>query len=162
MTSFRRTASLAAVLASISAGVLLPASAAWQTSPPPKFGAWGLDLTARAANVKPGDGFFAYTTGNWLARTEIPPDQASASTGRDIVNVTQEQFRQLIEASAANSTTPTAAQIGGLYKSFMDEAAIDALDAKPLTSDLAAVQAVGSKADFVKLMGNTASNFGSA
>jgi hypothetical protein len=56
--------------------------------------------------------------------------------------LTQEQLRTLIEASAANPATPTAAQIGSLYKSFMAEAAVDAVDAKPLASDLDAIQAV--------------------
>src|SRR5262245_6428153 len=150
MTSFRRTASLAAVLPWFSPAVCLRPSAPWQPSRPPRSAPWALTLPPPEATVRPAATSSAYTTATGLARTEIPPDQASASTGRDIFNLTQEQLRQLIEASAANSTTPTAAQIGGLYKSFMDEAAIDALDAKPLTSDLAAVQAVGSKADFVK------------
>jgi putative endopeptidase len=69
-------------------------------------------------------------------------------------------LRALIEASASNPTTPTAAQIGGLYKSFMDEAAVEALDAKPLASDLAAIEAVRSKEEFVALMGKTATNVG--
>ena len=75
-------------------------------------------------------------------------------------NLTQEQLRTLIEKSAANAASPTAAQIGNLYKSFMDEGGVEALDAKPLAQDLAAIQAVGSKADFVTLMAKTASNVG--
>ena len=126
------------------------------------FGPWGVDLTARDQKVKPGDDFFDYANGGWLARTPIPPVQASASAGRDIFNLTQEQLRALIETSAAKPTTPTAAQIGGLYKSFMDEAAVEALDAKPLANDLAAIQAVASKPEFVMLMAQTASNVGAS
>jgi putative endopeptidase len=144
------------------AGLVLSASALWQPAPRPNFGSWGVDLTARDLAVKPGDDFFAYANGSWLARTEIPADQASASTGRDIFNLTQEQLRELIEASAAKATTPTASQVGGLYKSFMDDAAVDALDAKPLAADLAAIQAVKTKEDFAAFMGKTATNFGSS
>ena len=86
-------------------------------------------------HVRPGDDFFAYANGSWLAKTEIPPDQASTGTGRDVYNLTQEQLRTLIEASAASAGTPAARQIGNLYKSFMDEARVEALDAKPLASD---------------------------
>jgi putative endopeptidase len=144
------------------AGLVLSATTLGQPAARPNFGAWGVDLTARDLTVKPGDDFFTYANGSWLARTEIPGDQASASTGRDIYNLTQEQLRDLIEASAAKAATPTAAQVGGLYKSFMDEAAVESLDAKPLGADLAAIDGVRTKEDFVTFMGKTATNFGSS
>jgi putative endopeptidase len=162
-----RTALLAAVLVStslalISASAIMSASGIREEPTGKTFGAWGVDLTSRDLRTKAGDDFFAHANGSWLAKTEIPSDQASTSTGRDVFNLTQDQLRELIEASAAKPATPTAAQIGGLYKSFMDEAGVEALDAKPLASELAAVQAVSSKPDFVRLMGKTASNFGSS
>jgi len=160
MTVLRRTALIAALVTSTSVVALWAASGVWQEMTAPTFGKWGIDLTARDPHVKPGDDFFSYANGNWLAKTEIPADQASTSTGYELYNLTQNQLRALIEASASNPTTPTAAQIGGLYKSFMDEAAVEAIDAKPLASDLAAIEAVRSKDEFVALMGKTATNVG--
>src|SRR6476661_522381 len=131
-----RTASFAAVLVSISL-VLISATRIWGKEPTGKaFGAWGVDLTSRDLRTPAGDDFFAYANGTWLARTEIPSDQSSTSAGRDVFNLTQDQLRELIEASAAKAATPTGAQIGGLYKSFMDEAGVEAAYAKPLASDL--------------------------
>jgi putative endopeptidase len=157
-----RTASIAAVLVSTSV-VLISATRIWGKEPTGKaFGSWGVDLTSRDLRTPAGDDFFAYANGSWLAKTEIPSDQPSTSAGRDVFNLTQDQLRELIEASAAKATTPTGAQIGGLYKSFMDEAGVEAADVKPLASDLAAIQAVSSKQDFVRLMGRTATNFGSS
>lgn len=155
-----RTALLSALLAFTSIIGLLSESGVSQETTPSNLGRWGVDLTSRDPHVKPGDDFFAYANGSWLQKTEIPADQPSTSAGFDVYNLTQNQLRTLIEASAADPATPTAAQIGGLYKSFMDEAAVEALDAKPLASDLAAIQAVQSKEEFVALMGNTANNFG--
>jgi putative endopeptidase len=126
------------------------------------YGPWGIDLAARNASVKPGDDFFEFANGAWLARNEIPADQSSVSTGREIFNRTQDQLRTLIEASAANPSTPRAAKIGGYYRSFMDEAAIEALDAAPLAPRLAAVAAVRDKAEFATLMAKTHSAFGSS
>jgi putative endopeptidase len=160
MKVLRRTALIAALAASTSVVALWAASGVWQEITAPTFGKWGIDLAARDSHVKPGDDFFAYANGSWLAKTEIPADQASTSTGYELYNLTQNQLRALIEASASNPATPTAAQIGGLYKSFMDEAAVEALDAKPLASDLAAIDAVRSKDEFVALMGKTATNVG--
>jgi len=133
---------------------------ALQVSAPQNYGSWGVDLSSRDMRVKAGDDFFAYANGAYLARTEIPADQASTSTGRDLFNRTQEQLRTLIEASASNPATPTATQIGNLYKSFMDEAHAETLDAKPLEADLAAIAAVKSKAEFQTLMARTATNIG--
>ena len=143
--------------------LLISATRIWGKEPTGKaFGAWGVNLASRDLRTPAGDDFFAYANGSWLAKTEIPSDQSSTSAGRDVFNLTQDQLRELIEASAAKATTPTGAQIGGLYKSFMDEAGVEAADAKPLASDLAAIQAVSSKQDFVRLMGKTATNFGSS
>jgi putative endopeptidase len=42
----------------------------------------------------------------------------------------------------------------------MDEAAVEALDAKPLTADLAAIQAVKTKTEFAALMAKTHGGYG--
>ena len=132
------------------------AATATAAAPRPSYDPWGVDLSARDVKVQPGDDFDAYANGAWSARTEIPADQGSAGVGYDVYNLSQDQLRALIEASAP--TTP----IGGMYKSFMDEARVDALDAKPLAADLAKIAAVTSKEDFARLMGASQSGFGAS
>ena len=132
----RRKLTLAAV-ALMSASALAFGALAWSETKQ-DFGKWGVDLTSRDLKVKPGDSFFNYASGSYLARTEIPADQSSTGAGRDVFNLTQEELRTLIESSASGASDPTAAQIGGMYKSFMDEAGIEATNAKPLMADLAA------------------------
>ncbi len=152
--------STAAALALAAAAVVATYAAATGEGAKPSYGSWGVDLTARNASVKPGNDFFEHANGAWLARTPIPSDQSSISAGRDIFNLTQDQLRALIESSAANASTPTARQIGALYASFMNEAAVEALDAKPLAKDLAAIAAVTTKADFAVLMAKTHGAYG--
>src|SRR6185295_3155929 len=117
-------------------------------------------LTSRDLKVKPGDNFFNYASGSYLARTEIPADQSNTGAGRDVFNLTQDQLRTMIETSAASPSDATAAQIGALYKSFMDEAGVEALDAKPLAGDLAAIAAVKTKPEFATLMARTHVGYG--
>jgi putative endopeptidase len=50
--------------------------------------------------------------------------------------------------------------VGGLYKAFMDEARIEALDAKPLQADLDKVAAAKDRAELVVLMGKSNAGFG--
>jgi putative endopeptidase len=124
------------------------------------FGTWGVDLSAGDPSVAPGDNFFRYGNGHWYDSAVIAPDQTSAGVGVDLYNRAQGQLRDLIESSARDPKTATARQVGGLYAAFMDEARVEALDAKPLAADLAAVAAVKDKVDFTLLMGRTAYGFG--
>jgi len=141
-----------------------PAALAADAAPvaPVHYGTWGVDLSARDLKVAPGDDFFSYAQGSWFAAAQIPPDQTSTDSFYVVYNRTQDRLRGIIEASAADPKTPTAAQIGGLYKAFMDEAHVEALDAAPLKPDLARIAAVPDKAAFTVLMGQTYGRFGSA
>ncbi|MBI1213052.1 MAG: peptidase M13 [Alphaproteobacteria bacterium] len=156
----RRGAVLAAVSFMSASALVFTAIASGETRQ--SFGTWGVDLTSRDLKIKPGNDFFDYANGSYLARTEIPADQASTSAGYDVYNLTQEELRTLIEGSSAGSSDATAAQIGGLFKSFMDEGRVESLDAKPLAADLAAIQAVTTKAEFTALMGRTQTGFGTS
>jgi putative endopeptidase len=145
-----------AVVLSLAAGAVFAADPVARDH----FGAWGVDLTAGDPSVAPGDNFFRYANGRWYDQAVIQPDQTSAGVGVDLRNRAQAQLRDLIESSARDPKTATARQVGGLYAAFMDEAKIEALDAKPLAADLAAVAAVKDKAGFTLLMGKTAYGFG--
>ncbi|MFZ0267111.1 M13 family metallopeptidase [Caulobacter sp.] len=135
-------------------------SAAFATEPgkpqprKPMYGAWGVDLTARDTSTKPGDNFDKYVNGAWFARTQIPPDQGGAGAGNDIYNRSQDQLRAVIEKA------PASTQLGGLYKSFSDEAKVEEVDDKPLKADLAKLAAVKDKVAFARLMGASHGGFG--
>ena len=149
------------LLAAVSALSLASAAAFAQTADaPPSFGAWGVDLAARDPSVEPGDSFVDYAMGSWYKNAVIPADQASTGVDYDVYNLSQVQLRTLIEDSAKNPTTPTAAQIGGLYGAFMDEAKVEALDAAPLQADLGAIKSATTKTDIAFLMGKSYGGFG--
>jgi putative endopeptidase len=121
---------------------------------PLHFGSWGVDLTARDMAVKPGDDFDNYANGGWRAKTEIPADQASAGVDYDVYNLTQDQLRAVVSKAPADS------QVGALYQSFMDEARVEQLDAKPLKEDLAKIDAISSLDEMTRFMGTTQGRFG--
>ena len=119
-----------------------------------QFQPFGIDLAARDLSVKPGDNFGDYATGTWTKQTVIPADQTNASIGYDLYNLSQVQLRSLIE------TAPATTKIGAMYASFMNEAAVDALGAKPLAPDLATIAAVSDKAALARVNGASALGFG--
>jgi putative endopeptidase len=141
------------LLAAVSAAALSTSAFAAEPAKP-MYGAWGVDLTAGDPKVKPGDDFDKYANGAWEARTEIPADQGSAGVGYDVYNRSQDQLRTLIETADAST------QIGALYKSFVDEAKVEAVDDAPLKADLAKVAAIKTKAEFAVALGRVQSGFG--
>lgn len=150
----------------IALGLAAPMALAADPTPPAAvvahYGAWGVDLSTRDLTVAPGDDFFRYAQGRWYASAIIPPDQTSTGVDEAVFNRAQDQLRAMIEAAALAPADPTAAQIGALYKAFMDEPRVEALDAKPLQADLARIAQVADKAAFTVLMGQTHGRFGSS
>lgn len=128
------------------------------TASPRQFGGWGIDLSARAPNVRPGDSFFDHVNGSWYANAAIAPDMPQAGVAVDLYNMTQAQLRSVIEDSAQMGGAPTATKIGGLYASFMNEERLAALDATPLRRDLEKLAQIRSKAAMAENMG--AATFG--
>lgn len=120
------------------------------------IGAWGVDLAGGDASVKPGDDFFTYASGKWYEKTQIPADRPNTGTFYDLREATQEQVKSLIVAA------PKTSKVGAFYASFMDEAQVEKVGLAPLKRDLAALNAIKTKAQFARYMGTTNGRFGSA
>jgi putative endopeptidase len=119
----------------------------------PLYGTWGVALDNRDLAVKPGDDFDMYASGTWKAKTEIPADRPSVSSGFEVFERTQNDLRGLITAG------PTT-KYGALFASFMDEAKVEAAGIKPLMVDIGKVRAIKTKAEFARYMGTTNGKFG--
>ena len=120
----------------------------------PQIGTFGVDLTARDLSVRPGDDFEKYASGTWIAKTEIPSDRPSTGSFYDLDESVQDQMKTLVTSAPAN------AKYGTLYRSFMDEGAIERAGLAPLMKDEAAVRAIGDKTAFARFMGETYGKFG--
>ena len=76
--------------------------------------------------VLPGDDFFAYTNGDWLAKTEIPADRGSWSAMGALAEDTNTRIAKMIEElGAAKGTSGEARKVADFYAAYMDEAAIE-------------------------------------
>lgn len=118
----------------------------------PQFGEWGYDTSAMNSAVKPGDDFWAYANGAWDARTAIPADRASTGPFVSLADKSEAEIRSIVEGMQAKPTTLLDRQVGGLYASFMDTAAIEKAGTAPLKPYLARINAVTTRAQLVDLM----------
>ena len=154
----------AAAVAALSVASVSGASFAADTTEsvamPDKAGAWGFDLAGRDTSVSPGTDFFQYANGAYMKTLVIPPDRSRYGTFDALAALSERQVHAVMDAAAANkAATGDEARVAAFYKSYMDEARVEALDAKPLARDLAAIKAAKSRVAIAALMGRANSSF---
>jgi len=137
----------------IAAALLVAATATAQTpSAASRQAVSGIDRSAVDPSVRPQDDLYAHVNGRWLKGASFPPDKAYIGVSEQMYDLTQQHVRTLVEDAQRRSGEPDAARIGDLYASFMDEATIEKLGTKPLADELAAIDAVTTRAQFAALM----------
>lgn len=125
-----------------------PESSAGQAEPGRGAAASGIDTSCFDRAVRAQDDLFRHVNGGWLTHTAIPADRASTGAFMQIHDRIQDQLLALIDEAAAEGRDGEARQIGDLYASFIDEAAIEARGLAPLQDELAAVAAIADRAQF--------------
>jgi putative endopeptidase len=146
-----------------------PAAAAAPAGPAPdlsraaRMGAWGFDLAGRDTTTPPGQDFFQYANGTYEKGLTIPGDRASFGAFDALSELSQARLHALLEKTASDTgATGEQGKVGALYRSFMGEAAVNRLAAKPMAADLAAIKAEKTKADVARGMGRSQKVFGGA
>ena len=153
-------ASLAAALGLVSAcSHAPPQPAAAAAAPLPAAGAvqippWGLDLGARDPAVKPGDDFYRYAEGTWLATHTIPADRARWGSFDELEERSFSQVLSIVESLPADAPQGSNAQkVGDYYRAYLDVAAIDARGIVPARAGIDAISAARNHHDLTRLMG---------
>lgn len=94
-----------------------------------------LDLSARDTTVNPADDYFSYANGTWMKNTEIPASKTGWGSFYIVRDQALENMHTILDSCAsltdAKKGSP-AQQIGDLYTSFMDTAAIENAGLTPL------------------------------
>jgi len=120
----------------------------------PVYPPFGLDRSAIDPKVKPGDDFFDFANGAYLARTPIPSDRPSASRRLEMTDRTEAELHAILDDAAKSpSATDLRGKVGAFYAAYMDEAAIEAAGARPIAPELDAIRAAPDKSALAALMG---------
>src|SRR5215213_6291138 len=149
-------------------GVLsLPAAAFAADAPVPteatRYGTWGIDVAGMDPSVKPGDDFFKYVNGKWAAATTIPADRTSYGAFAVLRDLSEARVHTILDRWAADKKLKAGtdeAKAAAFYRSFLDEAAAEKLDAEPIQPQLAAVKKAKTHEDLARLMGRSQFGFG--
>jgi putative endopeptidase len=121
----------------------------------PEVGAFGFNVAGMDRSVAPGDDFYRYAVGKWVDTTEIPPDRSSLGSVAVIRDTAAARVRGIIEETAKADAPEgsDARKIGDYFTSFMDEARIEQLGAKPLKLELDAIAAIRTRKDLSAALG---------
>jgi len=140
--------------------VLLALAAAFATAAPlhAQRVHLGLDTAGMDRSVRPGDDFFRYANGAWLAHTAIPADRSSYGGFNIADERAAARLAELIEGIAAAAGAPADSEQGKIadfYTSYLDTAAVAAAGLAPLRPVLAEIAAIGDRTALARFMGTT-------
>lgn len=109
----------------------------------------GIDQTNMDTAVRPGEDFFSYVNGRWLAETEIPADKSSHGGFGILRDQAQEHVREIIEEAAAGEHPEGSDEqkIGDLFASYMDLEGREQRGVAPLAPEFARIDALGTHAE---------------
>lgn len=121
--------------------------------PPAAIGAWGVDLAARDLTVDPGNDFFRYANGTWLANTQIPADRTRWGTFDILRDKADRDQRAIIEEVAAAGGAPGSVQqkIADFYNAYLDQDRLDTLGLAPLQAEIDEINAARTHEDLARI-----------
>jgi|SRR5579862_411222 len=102
------------------------------------------------ASVSPGDDFYRYANGKWLAQHPVPADESRFGAFEEVIERNRAILHELLEDAAKQTGAPKgspAQLVGDLYASAMDEARAEADGAKPLDGEMKRIAAIASVND---------------
>ena len=114
----------------------------------------GIDAANFGKGIRAQDDLYRAVNGAWLDRTEIPADKSNYGAFTQLDDQASNEIKAIIEETAthAQKAGSDEQKVADLYKSFMDEAALDKLGVKPLDAQLASIDALKSKKQIPALM----------
>ena len=131
----------------------LAAAQAVKVAPPAEKPAPG---KSPAMTVLPGEDFYAWANGDWLAKTEIPSDRGSWSAMGALAEDTNTRIARMIEdLGAARGTSGEARKVADFYAAYMDEAGIEKRGLAPIQPMLKSIAGIKDKAALVRALGGS-------
>ena len=158
-SSRRRLRQGTSALALVAGLTGLSAHAAAIPAAQPYNSGWGFDEAGMDRAIKPGDNFFEFANGTYLKNLQIPGDMGSYGPFRILYELSLSRQKTILEEAqshVADHPTDDMGKIGTYYFSYLDQAAVDRLGAKPLAADLETIKAVHDPETLAAVFGSGA------
>ncbi|MFM8478499.1 MAG: hypothetical protein ACKOEO_22165, partial [Planctomycetaceae bacterium] len=113
----------------------------------------GLDPDGFDKAVRPQDDLFLHVNGRWLLSTDIPADKSNYGSFTRLDDEARENIRAIIEDAVKNPTDDISRKVGDFYKSYLDEALIEALGLTPIRKQLDAIDELSTPEQIARYFG---------
>jgi len=139
--------------ASALALVLAAPASAQSELPELDFGTWGFNPDTLDQAVEPGDDFFAFANGKWIAENPIPAEFTRFGAFDALGEKSRTDVKKLIDDLVAGSHAPGSPEqrVVDAYQAFLDTEAIDAQGMVPAYPVLTAIYSARSLEDLAAL-----------
>lgn len=129
-----------------------PTPSSAQTAPAPTH---GISITKMDTTVRPGDNFYLFANGGYMAHTKLPPDRALLNVFSLLDDLSSKRIASIIEDTAKSNAPAGSDQrkIADLYHSYMDEAAIESHGLAALKPRLDAITAIKTQRELARALG---------
>lgn len=103
-----------------------------------------LEASARDSSISPGENFWMFANGGWYNTASIPATESSVGAFLDLRNRTRENLKQILDEISATEHQQGSIeqQVGDLFASGMDSAAIDKRGYDPIQPTLNAIKSL--------------------
>jgi putative endopeptidase len=103
--------------------------------------------------VSPGDDFFAYANGDWLAATTLPPGTNRWTARNEINELARQQVVRLLDDAVTAPSGSLARKVADFRAAWLDTAAIESKGIRPLAPLLDSINLVRDKAGLTRYLG---------
>ena len=116
----------------------------------------GIDLKGMDPSVKPGDDFFTYANGGWIAANPIPADQSSWGVDQVLHQQNLKWLRESIESLSAPDAKldDNGRKIRDLYATATDEKKLESQGTSALKNELAQIDQIKTVDDVIAAIGH--------
>jgi predicted metalloendopeptidase len=107
--------------------------------------AHGFNVADLDRSCKPCDDFYQFAVGGWLKANPIPPEYPLWGSFITLAEKNVQALHGILEAAATNTSAAPGSneqKVGDFYASCMDTKEIDAQGLKPITAELASIDAI--------------------
>jgi putative endopeptidase len=115
----------------------------------------GIDSAAIDKNVNPGEDFYRYANGNWIANNPVPSTESRWSSFNIVSERNNETLRQILEEAASDVKAPagsTKQKVGTFYRIYMDTLKRDQQGSAPVKPLFDKINSISSKSDLIKVV----------
>ena len=115
----------------------------------------GISIPNMDTSVRPGDDFYLYANGSYIKRTQLPSDRAAMGVFNELSDRSFKQVASIIQ-DATKSNAPAGSnerKIADLYRSYMDESAIESNGMAALKPHLAFIDTIKTPSDLANALG---------